>query len=191
MVYKLPDMYRLEGELILKRTTILAVVIVIAIIVVVGVFVYLSYGSGTLQTSMTDPPAGWGDATQVYINYSAIQVHRADAGNNSGWFTAVDVSGWINLTQILDVNKTLGSKSLQAGTYNLIRFMDVEAIVTVNDVNYSATVPSDKLQIAITQGGVKINAGQTSNLLIELNIMVQGSITEGFTLVPGIRATPS
>lgn len=174
----------------MKRATILAVVIVIAIIVVVGVFVYLSYGSGTLQTTMTDPPLDWGVATQVYINYSAIEVHRADAGNDSGWFTVIDSSGWINLTQTIDVNKTLGSKSLQAGTYNLIRFNDVEVIVTVNGVNYSATVPPDKLQIAITQGGVKVNAGQTSNLLIELNIMVQGSIAEGFTLVPDIRATP-
>lgn len=174
----------------MKRTTILAVVIVIAIIVVVGVFVYLSYGSGTLQITMTDPPLDWGVATQVYINCSAIEVHRADAGNESGWFTVIDSSGWINLTQTIDVNKTLGSKSLQAGTYNLIRFKDAEAIVTVSDVNYSATIPSDNLQVAITQGGVKVNAGQTSNLFIELNVMVQGSIAEGFMLVPDIRATP-
>jgi len=173
----------------LKRTTILAVGIIIVIIVIVGVFVYLSYGSGTLQVSMTDPP-DWGVATQVYINCSAIEVHRADAANESGWFTAVDTGGWINLTQTLDVNKTLGSKSLQAGTYNIIRFNISEAIVTVANVNYSATVPSGKLQIAITQGGVKVNAGQTSNLLIELNIGVQGSIVEGFTIVPDIRATP-
>ena len=174
----------------MKRTTILAVVVIIAIIVVVGVFVYFSYGSGTLQMYMTDPPAGWGVAEQIYVNYSSIEVHRADAGNDTGWFTAADMRGYINLTQTVDANRTLGAKSLQAGTYNLIRFLNTGAIVTVNCVNYSASVPPDKLQIVITRGGVKVNAGQTSNLLIELNIVVQGSITEGFRLVPDVSATP-
>jgi hypothetical protein len=46
------------------------------------------------------------------------------------------------------------------------------------------------LQIAITSGGINLNAGQTSTLLIELNIAVHGSIETGFTLVPDVRAVP-
>lgn len=174
----------------MKQITQIVVVIVAVVAVVAGAFAYLTYGPGTLQILITDPPSRWGAASQIYINYSSIEVHRADAGDDSGWFTIVDSSAWINLTQILDVNQTIGSKSLQAGKYNLIRFNIFEANVTVANVNYTATVPSGKLQIAITQGGITINAGQTARLLIELNAKVEGSIQSGFRLVPDVRATP-
>jgi len=168
----------------------LVVVIVAVVVVIVGAFAYMTYGPGTLQILITDPPSRWGSASQIYINYSAIEMHRANAGNDSGWFTIVDSSAWINLTQTLDVNETIGSKSLQAGKYNLMRFNIFEAVVTVANVNYTATVPSGKLQIAITQSGITINAGQTASLLIELNAKVEGSIESGFRLVPDVRATP-
>ena len=174
----------------MTRITRLAIGIVVIVIIAASALAYFSYGSGTLQVKMTDPPSNWGSATQIYLNYSAIEVHRADAGNESGWFTVVDSSAWINLTRIIDFNQTLGSKSLQAGTYNLMRFNILEAVVTVANVNYTATVPSGRLQIAITQGGIRINAGQTSTLLIDLNIAVHGSIETGFKIVPDIRAVP-
>jgi hypothetical protein len=135
------------------------------------------------------PPAGWGIATQVYLNYSAIEIHRADAANDSGW-TTVTQAGSINLTELLDVNQTVGSTNLTPGLYNLIRFEITGAEVTVGDLNYSTQVPGDMLQVAITQGGKTVTAGQTSKLLIELNIAVHGSTEAGFTLVPDVRAMP-
>jgi len=167
-------------------------VVVVAIVVIasVAVFAYFSYGSGTLRIQLTDPPVDWGGATQVYLNFSAIEVHRADAGNESGWFTAVDIGGWINLTQTLDVNETIGDQNLQAGKYNLIRLEILEAKITVGGINFTATVPNGTLQIAITEGGVQVNAGQMSTLLIELNVKIQGSETSGFHLVPDVRAAP-
>ncbi len=166
------------------------VAIVLAIAVIGGYVAYVNLASGTLKIELTDPPADWGVATQVYLNYSAIEIHRADAGNESGWTVAVDQGGSINLTEILDVNQTIGSKNLQPGLYNLMRFKIEDALVTVGDLNFSAQVPSDTVQIAITQGGITINGGQTSTLLIELNIAVHGSIEAGFTLVPDVRAVP-
>ncbi len=96
----------------------------------------------------------------------------------------------INLTQIIDVNQTVGSKNLQPGVYNLIRFTINTATVTVDDQNFTAQVPSDKLQIAITEGGITIHASQTSTVLIEFNIAVHGSSDKGFTIVPDVRAEP-
>lgn len=175
----------------MKPTTFAAIVVVVAIVVVAaGTYAFLTYGSGTLEILITDPP-NWNGATQVYINYSAIEVHRADAADNqSGWSTVVSTSAWINLTRTLSVSQTIGSSGLTAGKYNLIRFNILQAKVTMGDANYTATVPSGKLQIDITQGGVQVNAGQTSRLLIELNIMIEGTISGGLTIVPAIRATP-
>lgn len=178
-----------DGDIV-KSMTLAAIGVAIIVIIAVSAFAFLTYGSGTLQIKMTDPPSDWGGATQVYINYSSIEVHRADAGNGSGWFKATSTGGVINLTQILNVNQTIGSTNLQPGIYNLIRFSIVQATVTIADANYTASVPSDTLQVAITQGGVQVNAGQTSNLLIELNIKVEGNPPNDLRIVPDIRATP-
>lgn len=169
----------------------LAIGLVAMIVIAVAAFAYIYFSNGTLEIVATDPPPDWGLATQVYLNYSAIEVHRMDADNSSGWFTVAD-GGMINLTRIIDVNKTIGSTNIQSGTYNLIRFNIKEAIVTVNGVNYSATVPSTQLQIAITKGGVAgiaVNGGQTAKLLIELNIKVEGTV-DSLRIVPDIRAEP-
>jgi len=76
----------------LNKTAIAAlVVIVLAIVVVGGYVLYSNSGTGTLQVKLADPPDSWGDATQVYLNYNAIEIHRADAGDDAGW-TIFEVS---------------------------------------------------------------------------------------------------
>ena len=170
----------------LRRLTVLVIAVIITGVALIGVsYIYNTYGSGTLQIKITDPPS-WGQATQVYLNYGVIEVHRTDGANTSGWFTIVDKSEWISLIKVLNINQTLGSKPLQAGLYNLIRFTILDAIVTVSGKNYTATVPSGKLQVAITKGGIRIVTGQTATLLIDLNTKVVGF----YKIVPDIRATP-
>lgn len=175
----------------MRRRTQIALTIVAVVIAAAALFAYFNYGSGNLEIKMRDPPSAWGEATQVYINYSAIEIHRAQAGNDSGWFTIVEKSAWINLTRTLDVNQTIGRQTLQAGLYNLIRFRILDARVTVSGMNYTASVPSGELTIAITLGGLQINTGQATALLIDINVKVEGSRAAGFfRLVPAVRATP-
>jgi len=162
----------------------------VLVIAAAALFAYFNYGSGILEIKMTDPPSDWNEATQVYLNYSAIEIHRAQAANESGWFTVVDKSAWINLTRTLDVNQTIGYANLQAGLYNLIRFKILDARVTVDNANYTASVPSGELKIAITKGGLQINTSQTATILIEINVKVEGSKTTGFRIDPDVRATP-
>ena len=178
----------------MKLKTEIAVIVVVVMIVAAGLFFYINYGSGVLDVKITDPPLEWGQVTQIYLNISAVEIHRAQSGNESGWTTLIDQSSWINLTKTLDVNQTIGVKNLQAGKYNLIRFEILEAIVTVAGANHTALVPSGEITLAIAKGGVpsgvQINTGQTSTVLIELDITVQESGAFGFRLVPGIRAEP-
>jgi len=164
---------------------------VLAASVVMGsLFTYFTYGSGTLVIMMEDPPEHWGSASKVYIRYSAIMVHRAEARNESGWST-VTAEGWINLALVLNVSKAIGQGPLQAGKYNIIRFEVAEAVVTVDSKNYTASVSSGKLNIPITRGGIQVNAGQTSYLVIDITPKVTGSPTHGFKLVPAAKATPA
>ena len=163
--------------------------VLMALLISMGVFSYFTYGYGTLIVKIIDPPADWGPASQVYINCSAIMVHRAGAKDESGWHTVVEDVGWINLTAVLNVSKIVGKGGLPAGLYNLVRFEILEANVTVGGINYTAAVEPGKLTAAIIEGGVRINAGGTAYLVIDINTRVTGSPTN-LKLVPAARAFP-
>ncbi len=163
--------------------------VLIAVVIVASMYTYFTFGSGRLVILVTDPPK-WGEATHVYMNCSKIEIHKANESEETSWLTIIEGSRWINLTDVLETNKILGETALQAGKYNLIRFNILEAIVTVNGQNSSAEVPSGKLKIAITQGGIRIEAGQTTNLLIDLETQVTYSHEKGYKLIPAVKATP-
>jgi hypothetical protein len=164
----------------------------LAVIIIAGAYIgFTVYGSGRLVVEVTDPPMDWGQATHIYVKFSEVKVHRANAGNETGWITVVEEGGWIDLRSTLNSSATLGAGSLQAGKYNLIRFTVEEAIVTVNDANHTATVQSGTLKVAIVQGGVDIKAGQTSHLLIDITPKVIGSASQGYRVVPAAKALPT
>lgn len=118
-------------------------------------------------------------------------IHRANAGNESGWFTAVSEEGWVDLSEVLNASKTIGRGSLRAGKYNLIRFEILDSIVTVGGQNHTATVSSGKLTIAITKEGVNVVVGGTTHLVIDVTPKVVGSAASGLKLVPAAKAAPS
>jgi len=144
--------------------------------------------SGFLSIEITDPPKEWGDASNVFIHYSNISVHRSDDGNETGWYNVVRSDGWLDLKTVLNTSKTLGTGALQPGTYNLLRFEILECRVTVNGINYTAPVESGKITISILQGGVKIVSGQTTSVLIDItpNIVPHQN---GYKVVPAAKAT--
>lgn len=180
-----------------KKTAIGAVIgALIAISLIVGgVYAFsggnflgltTSSGYGTLQISMIDPPNVPPEVTSVYINYSAIQVHIANAGNKSGWYNVAS-SGTVNLTSLIANSKMLGKSSLPSGTYNIVRFNVTSALVTVGGKNYTASVPSGWVQATLT-GGVDVKQGYTSGLLINITPRVTGNLVSGFVLVPSANA---
>jgi len=163
--------------------------ILTASLIISSLFVYFTYGSGTLVIEMMDPPEYWGSASHVYIHYSEIKIHRADAEEESGWHTVIEDDRWLNLTSVVNVSKAIGQSSLQAGKYNIIRFNITEAIVTVNGENHTVTVVNGRLNIPITRGGIRVDAGQKTYLVIDITPRITGS-QQGFRLVPATRAIP-
>jgi hypothetical protein len=150
-------------------------------------------GSGTMQLSMIDPPNVPGNVIAVYVNYSSIQVHDANAGNQSGWHN-VTSSGTIDLMKIVSSSKILGSAQLPSGTYNIVRFNITGAVVTVQnstgaDQNYTAKIPSGMVQSVIT-GGVNVKAGSVSALLVDISPKVTYGGNQ-YTLVPSATAAPT
>ena len=173
----------------MKTAMIAAVAIIVAFSI--GSLVYTAYGSGTLVFKMTDPPTDWGPVEDVYINYTNIQIHRADPGNQSGWILT-GISGALNLLEIVDFNKTIGQLSLQAGLYDFVRFNVTNAIVTYDGVKYSAFVENGMLNVPIIPEGVRVRAGNTASMLIDISVKVTGStgsVIGNFKLVPAATAS--
>ena len=61
-------------------------------------------------------------------------------------------------------------------------------MVTVDGVNYSSSVSSGKLTIAILRGGVRIETWQTCTVVIDITPKVVGSKLSGFRIVPSAKA---
>ena len=173
----------------MKRNVLIGVLVVV--IIVFGSYGYFSYGKGTLIIELMDPPSEWGPASKVYIRYGEVSIHRAKAGNESGWFSAVEGGSWMDLSTVLNASEVIGISRLGSGKYNLVRFEVLESVVTVGGQNYTATVSSGKLTIAVTRGGVNIEVGQTSHLVIDIAPKVVGSAAAGFRVVPAVKAIPS
>jgi len=172
--------------------TIDIIVIVAAVIFVAGagVFIYTTFGSGTLVLKMKDRPTEWGSVEAVYITFSDIMIHRADAGNESGWFTTGVSGANLGLLGMVNVSKVIGQTSSQAGLYNVVRFEVTKAIVTFDGVNYTCIVESGKLNVPIAMGGVRISAGQTSSIEIDIHVRITGRVGD-FKLTPAARAAPA
>ena len=151
--------------------------------------VFNSSAYGTLIFKIKDPPDEWGPATAVYITSTDINIHRADMGNESGWLeTGISVKN-LSLGETL-FESTARQAVLKVGTYNIIRFEIVQAIVTVDGKNYSCELSSGKLTIPIREGGVRVLPNSLSNLLIDINPKITGK-NVNFKLVPAVTATPA
>jgi hypothetical protein len=147
--------------------------------------------SGTLSVMLTDPPTVPQGVTALYVNYSQVQVHVSDAGNQSGW-TTLSGSGELNLMSLVNVSQTIATTSINAGIFNAIRFNITSAAVTYNGVNYTADMVYQENTITVPiRGGINVTAAETSTALIDLSptvILLGTPQSPTFALLPSARA---
>jgi Domain of unknown function (DUF4382) len=134
---------------------------------------------GTLSILLTDPPSVPSGVTKVYITYNSLQVHVAQAGNQSGW-TQVQATGQIELLGTVNVSQTISSVKIATGEYNGLRFNISSAQVTYNGQNYTAFVQSAELVIPIIHG-IEVNASVPTATIIDISPTV---INIGSTSTP-------
>ena len=145
--------------------------------------------SGYLTIKIKDPPDDWGPASAVYITSSEISIHRVDVADESGWFeTGISIAN-LSLEEFTVFGRVIGHVSLKAGTYNIIRFEIVQAIVTVQGKNYSCEVPSGKFDTQIVPGGVTVTQNHFSTLLVDIRPKIIQNYNT-FKLLPTVRASP-
>jgi len=150
------------------------------------------YGpTGILGVSLTDPPIVPAGVTDVFISYSSIEVHIADAGNQDGWYQVAD-AGSVDLMSLINVSLTLGSAPVQTGVFNLISFNITSAGITLNGVNETAYVPANRINLPIV-GGISVSSGNSSGVLVDLSPQVvpyQNGTSVSYVLVPEAKSLP-
>ncbi len=166
-----------------KRRILLALVLVVVIIgAIVG---FLFYGPSSLQLRIKDPPQSPYDSSisAIYITFTSIEVHTANAGNNSGWHT-VSTGATVNLFTVLNASSVLGTSSVPAGKYTELRFNISQVVVTIGGVNATFTVPSGSFKVPILNGGFMAYAAVTVNVELDLSFNNNEILTLNGHLTP-------
>src|SRR3989441_7967441 len=166
-----------------KRTILLALVLVL--VVVGGVVGFLFYAPSNAQISIRDPPQQPYDSSvqAIYVTFTSIEVHSANAGDASGWHT-ITTSATVNLFTVLNASKVLGKASLPAGKYTELRFNVSAIIVTITGVNVTYTIPNGSLKIPITGGGAQTYGALTVNVELDLSFKTSEILNPTLTLNP-------
>ena len=137
---------------------------------------------------MTDPPTVPDGVTAVYINYSSIEVHFADAGNQTGW-TDLQTSGEINLMSIVNESQTIASTNITSGKFNGLRFNVTSAVARVprNQLHGRILVYQEHTLYVWNPGGIVISDGQTTGAMIDMTptVLLLGNTTDPtFAFIP-------
>jgi hypothetical protein len=101
--------------------------------------------AGILEVRVTDAPPQ--DVSEILVSVEDIQVHKAGAGEGSGWITIVEEEKTFDLIKISGVEEVLGSKEIAAADYTQIRMDVLWVEVTINGQKKMATIPSGTLKI--------------------------------------------
>ncbi len=159
----------------MARSTIAVLLVIIAVGAVAGYFFYTNYVQGTVTLKIVDPPpieSGYGSNVQhVYITFTKIELHAANAGNESGWQT-IFTSQTVDLVAAVNVQQTVGSAKLPTGKYDQLRFFATTANVTTTlGVTTTINIPSGSqtgIKIVINGGGFQMTPTASVNVQLTL-----------------------
>ncbi len=163
----------------------LALAIVLVVIIAGAIVGFLFYGPSNLQLSIKDPPQSPYDPSiqAIYVTFASIDIHTANAGNNSGWHTIV-TGATINLLTVLNTSSIIGKSSLPSGKYTELRFNVSQVIVTISGVNVTYTIPGGSLKVPILNGGFQAYGALTVNLELDLSFNDSEILTMNGHLTP-------
>ncbi len=166
----------------------------LAVLAVAAGGAFLLYAPAPVTLSIIDPPpeSYSGTISAITITFTKIEIHAAGAGNDSGWHT-LTTGATVNLLSVLNVSKVLGTSSIPAGKYTEIRFFASTAIITINGVNVTYTIPSagqTGFKVPITGGGLQVVGGVSASVQLDLGFRNSEIISNPqLTLTPVATAT--
>jgi hypothetical protein len=150
-----------------------------------------SVSEGVLSVLFTDPPHVSDGVTRIYITYSDLAVHVAQAENSSRWIE-INSHGTLELMGMVNISQTISTVNIASEKYNLITFNLSSALVTYNGKNYTAFIPSNQLILPII-GGIKVNSSKSSAVIIDMEptvFNIGSTSNPQFLIKPVAKAYP-
>jgi hypothetical protein len=164
----------------MKSTKIFAVFLIAALSLAAFACATASADTGAVEVRVTDAPKG--NVTAIVVTTDQINIHKTDAGNQSGWETVFGGNGSnssasFDLCQVVGVEEVLAfAGDVPAGKYNQVRMHVVNVNVTVDGEERGATVPSNWIKIVRP---FEVTGGNTTTLLLDFDadksVVVTGS----------------
>ena len=117
---------------------------VTGLLLIAGLAFLGSITSGTLYVYVRDAPVDW---KHLNVVFSDIQVHRANAGNDSGWIHLPLSSPNIDFVALANLTRLLALDRAPAGKYTQLRLVvnSVEGVLD-NGSSVNFDVPSGELR---------------------------------------------
>ena len=97
---------------------------------------------GILQLLATDPPPP--NVEKVLITVNQIDISTSDKGP---WINIIQEPQTFDLLRVAEVQKFLGQKPVEPGTYTQVRFLITGATVVIGGVERPAKVPGEMLKL--------------------------------------------
>jgi len=145
----------------------LGIIVVMALIVggFAAFFACATPATGAVEVRVTDAPPG--NITSVNVTVDEIMIHRAGAGNESGWENITIVDNTFDLLQAAGNETVIGyARSVGAGNYTQLRMHIVSVNVTMGNQTLPASVPSDWLKFVRP---FEVVNGGTTTLVIDFD----------------------
>jgi hypothetical protein len=149
--------------------TILTAVVIASIVAVASASAYIvlrgDSDTGTIRVFVKDAPEDW---SHVNVTFSKVEIHQADAENESGWHNVTIVEGTIDLIPLTNMSELLAEYEVPVGKYTQIRIHVLSAVGVMTDgtvVNF--TVPSGVLK---TNHPFNITSDDSTSLTVDIDL---------------------
>ena len=167
---------------------VLGIIVVAALIVpACAIFFACVTATGAVEVRVTDAPPG--NVTSINVTTNEIQIHRAQAGNESGWETIFENGNvTFDLLEIAGIEEVIAfDDQVPAGNYTQLRMHITSVWVTIgNSTAQEASVPSEWLK---TARPFEVVSGGNTTLILDFDaaesIVVTG--TEEIQFKPVVR----
>jgi Domain of unknown function (DUF4382) len=156
---------RYPGCRSLKNSAVVVVVVVLIVVAAVAGGTYLLLrgpSTGTLAIGVTDAPVG-SNVTHIYLTISSIVLQSSDNATTTFKVNATQ----FDLLSFVDVTEMLGSDSIPAANYTMIRFNVTGAQATISGVNVTLTVPSQEVKVPIH---FEVQANKTTTVVLDITV---------------------
>ncbi|MBI3859610.1 MAG: DUF4382 domain-containing protein [Thaumarchaeota archaeon] len=164
----------------MKTSGIIAVGVLLLIVIAgIGAYAILSRPMGTLNIRVTDAPTP--GLTNLYLTVSDISLQNE--ANSTVNFN-VNASEF-DLLQLTNVTMLLGSNSIPAGNYTMIRFNVTTATATINGENVSLKVPSGELKVSV-HPHIQVQSGKTTTVVLDMTADMT-NISTSYNLTPHVN----